>query len=96
MVRTKQTARKQQNSGMRRALYPTTVSESGDSSDSLNQMEDTESEEDRGPKEDAVHHETELGEADTATLTSRPPRSQIVLPWHTAVSSMDLSFIKYF
>ena len=75
MVRTKQTARKQQESEMQRALYPTTVSESGDSSDSLNQMEDTESEEDRGTKEDAVHHETEPGEADTATLTSRPPRA---------------------
>ena len=96
MVRTKQTARKQHESEMQRALYPTAVSESGDSSDNLNQMEDTESEEDREPKGDAVHNETEQGEAETATLTNRPPRSQIVLPRHTAVSSMDSSFIKYF
>ena len=96
MVRTKQTARKQHDSEMQRALYPTTVSESGDTSDSLNHMEDTESEEDMEPKEDAVHHETELEEAETATSTSRPPHSQIVLPRHTAVSSMDSSFINYF
>ena len=96
MVRTKQTARKQYDSEMQRALYPTTVSESGDTSDSLNHMEDTESEEDMEPKEDAVHNETELEEAETATLTSRLPRPQIVLPRHTAVSSMDSSFINYF
>ena len=85
MVRTKQTARKQYDSEMQRALYLTTVSESGDTSDSLNHMEDTESEEDMEPKEDAVHNETELEEAETATLTSRLLRPQIVLPRPTAV-----------
>ena len=96
MVRTKQTARKQHDSEMQRALYPTTVSESEDSSDSLNQMEDTESGEDTGPKAGAVHNETELEEVERATSTSQPLRSQIVLPRHTAVSSMDSSFINYF
>ena len=96
MVRTKQTARKQHESEMQRALYPTTVSESEDSSDSLNQMEDTESGEDTGPKVGAVHNETELEEVERATSTSQPLRSQIVLPQHTAMSSMDSSFINYF
>ena len=96
MVRTKQTARKQHDSEMQRAQFPTTVSESGDSSDSLNQMEDTESGEDMGPKAGAVHNETELEEVERATSTSQPLRSRIVLPRHTAVSSMDSSFINYF
>ena len=96
MVRTKQTARKQHDSEMQRAQFPTTVSESGDSSDSLNQMEDTESGEDTGPKAGAVHNETELEEVEKATLTSQPLRSQIVLPRHTTMSSMDSSFINYF
>ena len=85
-------ARKQHDSEMQRALYPTTVSESGDSSDSLNQMEDTESGGDTGPKAGAVHNETELEEVERATSTSQPLRSQIVLPRHTAMSSMDSSF----
>ena len=89
-------ARKQHDTEMQRAQFPTTVSESGDTSDSLNQMEDTESGEDTEPKADAVHNETELEEVETATSTSWPPRSQIVLPRHTAVSSMDSSFINYF
>ena len=96
MVRTKQTARKQHDTEMQRALFPTTVSESGDTSDSLNQMEDTESGEDMEPKEDTVHNETELEEVETATSTSWLPRSQIVLPRHTTMSSMDSSFINYF
>ena len=96
MVRTKQMARKQHDTEMQRAQFPTTVSESGDTSDSLNQMEDTESGEDTEPKADAVHNETELEEVEPATSTSRPPRSQIVLPRHTTVSSMDSSFINYF
>ena len=95
MVRTKQTARKQYDSEMQRALYPTTVSESGDMSDNLNQMEDTESGEDTGPKAGAVHNETELEEVERATSVSSLC-SQIVLPRHTAVSSMDSSFINYF
>ena len=43
MVRTKQMARKQRDTRMQRAQFPAAVSESGDVSDSLNQMEDTES-----------------------------------------------------
>ena len=96
MVRTKQTARKQHDTEMQRAQFPTTVSESGDTSDSLNQTEDTESGEDTEPKVDAVHNETELEEVEPATSTSRPPRSQIVLPRHTSVSGMDPSFVGYY
>ena len=72
MVRTKQTARKQHDTEMQRAQFPTTVSESGDTSDSLTQMEDTESGEDTEPKADAVHNETELEEVEPATSTSQP------------------------
>ena len=44
MVRTKQTARKQHDSEMQRALYPTTASESEDSPASPDQVEDAEPE----------------------------------------------------
>ena len=96
MVRTKQTARKQHNTRMQRAQFPTAVSESGDMSDNLNQMEDTESGEGTEPRVDAIGNETEMEEAEPAASTSWPPRTQIVLPRHTSVSGMDPSFIGYY
>ena len=96
MVRTKQTARKQHNTGMQRAQFPTAVSESEDMSDSLNQMEDTESGEDTEPRADAIDNETELEEVEPAASTSQPPCTQIVLPRHTSVSAMDPSFVGYY
>ena len=57
---------------MQRAQFPTAVSESGDMSDSLNQMADTESGEDTEPRADAIDNETELEEVELAASTSQP------------------------
>ena len=48
------------------------------------------------PRADAIDNETELEEVEPAASTSRPPRTQIVLPRHTSVSGMDPSFIGYY
>ena len=84
MVRTKQTERKQQGTGMQRAEFPAEPSQSEDSPDSSDQTEDTE------PRE------VEPREVEPATSTSQQPDIQIVLPRHTSVSGMDPSFIRYY
>ena len=95
MVRTKQTERKQHNTTMQRAQFPETVSESGDMSDSPYQIENTESGEDTEPR-NIIGNETVPEEVEPIASTSRPPRTQIILPRHTSISGMDPSFAGYY
>ena len=94
MVRTKQTERKRYDTEMQRAEFPAGPSESEDSSDNSSQVEDTEPREGIEPR--AESNETGSREVEPATSTNQQPRTQIVLPRHTAVSGMDPSFVNYF
>ena len=96
MVRTKQTARKQYDTGMQRAEFPAKPSESEDLPGNSSQTEDTEPREDPEPRTDTEDSETGPREVEPAALPSQQPRTQIVLPQHTSVSGMDPSFISYY
>ena len=101
MVRTKQTARKQYNTGMQRAEFPAKPSESEDLPGGSSRTEDTEPREGIEPRADTEGSETgprevEPREVEPATSTNQQPRTQIVLPRHTSVSGMDPSFISYY
>ena len=96
MVRTKQMARKQYNTGMQRAEFPAKPSESEDLPGSSSRTEDTEPREDSEPRADTEDSETGPREVEPAALPNQPPRTRIVLPRHTSVSSMDPSFIRYY
>ena len=96
MVRTKQMARKQYNTGMQRAEFPARPSESEDLPGSSNRAEDAEPREDTEPRVDTEVSETGPREVNPAALPSQQPRTQIVLPRHTSVSGMDPSFINYY
>ena len=95
MVRTKQTERKQYDTEMQRAEFPARPSESEDSSDGSSRAEDTETREGE-PRADTEGSETGSREVEPTTSTNQQPRTQIVLPRHTAVSGMDPSFVNYF
>ena len=58
------------------------------------QAEDTEPREGIEPR--AESSETGSREVEPTTSTNQQPRTQIVLPRHTAVSGMDPSFVNYF
>ena len=94
MVRTKQTERKRYDTEMQRAEFPAGSSESEDSSDNSSQAEDTEPREGIEPRVESS--ETGSREVEPTTSTNQQPRTQIVLPRHTAVSGMDPSFVNYF
>ena len=94
MVRTKQTERKRYDTEMQRAEFPAGSSESEDSSDNSSRAEDTEPREGIEPR--AESSETGSREVEPTTSTNQQPRTQIVLPRHTAVSGMDPSFVNYF
>ena len=101
MVRTKQTARKQYNTGMQRAEFPAKPSESEDLPGDSSRTEDTEPREGIEPRADTEGSETgsrevEPREVEPTTSTNQQPRTQIVLPRHTSVSGMDPSFINYY
>ena len=96
MVRTKQTARKQYNTGMQRAEFPAKPSKSEDLPGSSNRAEDAEPREDTEPRADTEVSETGPREVRPAALPGQQPRTQIVLPRHTSVSGMDPSFISYY
>ena len=96
MVRTKQMARKQYDTGMQRAEFPARPSESEDSSGSSSRAEDTEPREGIEPRADTESSETGSREVEPTTSTNQQPRTQIVLPQHTSVSGMDPSFINYY
>ena len=96
MVKTKQTARKQYNTGMPRAEFPARPSESEDSPSSSSQVEDAEPREDTEPRGETKVSETGPREVEPAVRPSQQPRTQIVLPRHMSVSGMDPSFINYF
>ena len=97
MVRTKQTERKRYDTEMQRAEFPAGSSESENSSDNSDQAEDTKPKEGMEPRAESSEtgsREVELREVEPTT--NQQPRTQIVLPWHTAVSGMDPSFVNYF
>ena len=96
MVRTKQTARKQYNTGMQRAEFPAKPFKSEDLPGSSSRAEDAEPREDTEPRLDTEVSETGLREVRPAALPGQQPRTQIVLPQHTSVSGMDPSFISYY
>ena len=96
MVRTKQMARKQYNTGMQRAEFPARPSESEDLPGSSNRAEDAEPREDTEPRADTEVSETGPSEAGSAAMPSQQPRTQIVLPRQTSISGMDPSFINYY
>ena len=96
MAKTKQTERKQPGSGLPRAEFPTTASESEDSPNSPEQVEAAAPRVAEAPREEPeVQGARPRGDESTAQASQQPLR-QIVLPRHTAVSSMDSSFINYF
>ena len=96
MAKTKQTERKQHGSGLPRAEFPTTASESEDSPNSPEQVEAAAPRVAEAPREEPeVQGARPRGDESTARASQQPLR-QIVLPRHTAVSSMDSSFINYF
>ena len=64
MVRTKQTARKQYDTGMQRAEFPARPSESEDLPDSSSRAEDTEPREGIEPRADTEGSETGLREVE--------------------------------
>ena len=88
MVRTKQTERKRYDTEMKRAEFPAESSESENSSDNSDQVEDT--------KPRAESSETRPREDESTAQAGHQPRTQIVLPRHTAVSGIDPSFVNYF
>ena len=92
MVKTKQMARKESGSGsgMQRAEFPAETPQSEDLPSSPSRIEDTE------PRVDTEDSKTGPGEGEPTTLTSQQWCTSIVLPRHTSVSGMDLSFIKYY
>ena len=96
MVKTKQTERKQYGTGMPRAEFPAIASESEDSPGSPDQAEAAEPRADVAPREETEVGEARPGEDESTAWAGQQPRTQIVLPRHTAMSSMDSSFINYF
>ena len=101
MVRTKQTARKQYNTGMQRAEFPAKPSKSEDLPGGSSRTEDIKLREGIEPRADTEGSETgsrevKPREVEPATSTNQQPRTQIVLPRHTSVSGMDPSFISYY
>ena len=96
MVKTKQTERKQYGTGMPRAEFPAIASESEDSPGSPEQAEAAEPRADVAPREETEVGVPRPGGDESTARAGQQPRTQIVLPRHTAVSSMDSSFINYF
>ena len=96
MVKTKQTERKQYGDKMPRAMFPVAVSESEDSPASPDQVEDAEPRGDAAPRGEAEVEEATPRKNESTAQAGQQLRTQIVLPRHTAVSSMDSSFINYF
>ena len=96
MVRTKQMARKQYNTGIQRAEFPAKPSKSEDLPGSSSRTEDTEPREGIEPRADTEVSETGPREVEPAAVTSQQPRTQIVLPRHTSIGGMDPSFISYY
>ena len=96
MVKTKQTARKQYDTGMQRAEFPARPSESEDLPDNSSRAEDAEPREDTEPRVEPEVGETGPMAVEPATRPSQQPCTQIVLPRHTSVTSMDPSFVNYF
>ena len=96
MAKTKQTERKQHGSGLPRAEFPTTASESEDSPGSPEQVEAAAPRVAEAPREETeVQEARPRGDESTAQASQQLCR-QIVLPQHTAVSSIDSSFLNYF
>ena len=96
MAKTKQTERKQYVDKMPRATFPEAVSESKDLPASPEQVEAAAPRVAEAPREEPeVQGARPRGDESTAQASQQPLR-QIVLPRHTAVSSMDSSFINYF
>ena len=93
MVRTKQTERKRYDTEMKRAEFPAESSESENLSDNSDQAEDTEP---REGEPRAKSSEARPREDESTAWAGHQPRTQIVLPRHTAVSGMDPSFVNYF
>ena len=96
MAKTKQTERKQYGDKIPRATFPEAVSESEDSPASPDQVEDIGPRGDAAPRGEAETEEATPRVNESTAQASQPPLRQIVLPRHTAVSSMDSSFINYF
>ena len=96
MVKTKQTKRKQYGTGMPRAEFPAIAAESEDSPGSPEQAEAAEPRADVAPREGTEVRVARPGGDESTARAIQQPRTPIVLPRHTAVSSMDSSFINYF
>ena len=96
MAKTKRTERKQPGSGLPRATFPETSSESEDSPASPEQEEPAAPRVTEAPREEPeVQGARPRGDESTAQASQQPLR-QIVLPRHTSVSSIDSSFLNYF
>ena len=96
MVKTKQTERKQYDTGMPRAEFPAIASESEDSPSSPEQAEAAKPRADVAPRGETEVRVAKPGGDESIAWAGQQPRMQIVLPRHTAVSSMDSSFVNYF
>ena len=96
MAKTKQTERKQDGDKMPRATFPEAVSESEDSPASPDQVEDIGPRGDAAPRGGAEVEEAAPRVNEPTALAGQQPRTQIVLPRHTSVSSIDSSFLNYF
>ena len=96
MVKTKQTERKQYGDKMPRATFPAAVSESEDSPTSPDQVQDAEPRGDAAPRGEAEVEEAAPRENESTARAGQQPHTQIVLPRHTAVSSIDSTFLNYF
>ena len=96
MVKTKQTERKQYDTEMQRAEFPAIASESEDSPGSPDRAEDVEPRGDVVPRGETEIEEARPREDESTAQAGHQPCTQIVLPRHTAMSSMDPSFINYF
>ena len=96
MAKTKQTERKRYGDKMPRATFPEAVSESEDSPASPDQVEDAEPRGDAVPRGEAEVEEAAPRVNEPTALAGQQPHTQIVLPRHTAVSSMDSTFLNYF
>ena len=77
-------------------MFPTTASESEDSPGSPEQVEAAAPRVAEAPREETeVQGARPRGDESTAQASKQLCR-QIVLPWHTSVSSIDSSFLNYF
>ena len=96
MAKTKRTKRKQPGSGLPRAQFPMSTSESEDLPNSPEQEEAAAPRVAEAPREEPEDQGARPRGDESTAQASQQPLRQIVLPRHTSVSSIDSSFLNYF